>query len=104
VQRAADRLAEQLAEFPGVQMAVPQVADLPAVKMAVPQAADPPAVEFADLPAEQLVELADPLVGQVAAVRIDRMVAAHRLLPSHPTEDRQRVRCEYELETRVSWN
>jgi len=68
----------------------------------VQQAADPPAVQFADLPAEQFVELADPFVGQIAAAPTDRMVAAQRLLPSHPTEDRQRVRCEYEWETRVS--
>jgi hypothetical protein len=70
----------------------------------VEQAADPPAAQFADLPAEQFVELADPFVEQIAAAPIDRMVAAHRLLPSHPTEDRRRVRCEYWLETRVSWN
>jgi hypothetical protein len=88
-------LADPLVE----QMAVPQVADLPVVQMA----ADPPAVQFADLPAEQFVELADPFVKQMAAA-IDRMVAAHRLLPSHPTEDRQRVRCEYQLQTRISWN
>jgi hypothetical protein len=83
---------------------VQQAADLPAVKIAVEQAADPPAVQSADLPAERFVELADPFVEQIAAAPIDRMVAAHRLLPSHPTEDRQRVRCQYEWETRVSWN
>jgi hypothetical protein len=61
----------------------------------VEQAADLPVVQFADLPAEQWVELADPFVGQIAVEPIDRMVAAHRLLPSPTTEDRQRVRCEY---------
>jgi len=83
---------------------VEQAADLPAEQFTVQQAADPPAVEFADLLAEQFVELADPFVEQIAAAPIDRMVAAHRLLPSHPTADRRRVRCEYWLETRVSWN
>ena len=80
---AADLLAEQLADLPGLQIAVQQ-------------GADPPAGQFA--------ELADPFVGQIAAAPIDRMVVAHRLLPSHPTEQRQRVRREYELDTRVSWN
>ncbi len=83
---------------------VEQAADLPAEQFTVQQAADPPAVEFADLLAEQFVELADPFVEQIAAAPIDRMVAAHRLLPSHPTADRRRVRCEHWLETRVSWN
>ena len=81
-----------------------QAADQLAEQIAVQQAANPPAVRFAALPVEQFAELADPFVGQIAAAPIDRMVVAQRLLPSHPTEDRQRVRCEYELETRVSWN
>jgi hypothetical protein len=79
-----------------------ELADPFVKRMVVPQVADLPAVLFADLPAEQFVELADPFVEQIAAAPIDPTVAARRLLPSHPIEDRQRVRCEYSLQTRIS--
>ena len=79
-----------------------ELADPFVKRMVVPQVADLPAVLFAALPAEQFVGLADPFVEQIAAAPIDPTVAAHRLLPSHPREDRQRVRCEYSLQTCIS--
>ena len=71
-----------------------ELADPFVKRMVVPQVADLPAVLF--------VELADPFVEQIAAAPIDPTVAVRRLLPSHPIEDRQRVRCEYSLQTRIS--